>query len=340
MSDNAKMQSGDSAAGSASDRGLWDWLFHRSPRVARLLFGGYALLVVSALVLAWHISIALLTLTAIIVVVLSVVISLLTGVISRRQTSLAATAILWSVVALVVALMGLFVSSAFLGVPAAGVLLIARIANAPELLIHDPSHFVEVNGGVWPEDASAPLDVRGTTVDRIKALGERPSLIIRSNRPVGGGHIAVDVLDLEGESIVTNGASLVIEALKVRSLGGVIRAFPGGSKAMEGHGVAGGSVTLIVHDRIVGSLVVDLIGQAGADGRVGAPGHNGAQGAQGENAASGLFDCRHGPGRGDGPSSRGSRSCGQRGYIGRDGRQWRAWRPWRYRRPRWPWRNL
>lgn len=305
--------------GGDSERGFWDWIIRRSPRLGRLLLGGYAVLAVAGLVMAWRVSITLLTATATIVLILSVVISLLTGAISRRQRAFAASSLLWSVVVLVLLLMLLFVSSAFFGVPREGALFVARLTNSPELLVSEPSQTIQVSDGIWPRESTAPLDVDGTEVDRVKALSERPSLRISSDRPLGGGHTAVNVLELEGEAIVTNGSPLVIEAIKIRSNGGVIRSFQSGSNATEGNGEAAGQVTLIVHDRIVGRLVVDLSGQAGADGRNGGPGRRGAQGAQGENAASGLFDCKHGPGRGDPGGRGGNGENGQDGSHGGSG---------------------
>jgi hypothetical protein len=137
--------------------------------------------------------------------------------------------------------------------------------------------------------ASFVLFVR---IERIKALTERPSLHIYSSHPLGGGTVFVNVLDIEGEGIVTNGEPLTIEANKIRSSGGVIRGF---RSASDARGKSGSNLTLIVHDRIVGKLSVDLSGQAGADGKDGGPGRAGAAGRQGDNAASGAFDCSHGP---------------------------------------------
>ena len=302
-----------------TDKGFWDWIIRRSPKVGRFLLGGYAVLAVAGLVLAWRVSIALLTTTAIVVVTLSVVIGLLTSALSRRQKALAASAFLWSIVVFILVLMLLFVSSAFFGLPRGGALLVARIADSPQLIISEPSQILEVSGGAWPKESTAPLDVEGTEVDRIKALTERPSLRLLPDRPLGGGQITVNVLELEGESVVTNGAALIIEAVKIRSNGGVIRSFPSESKSTVGRGQSAGSVTLIVHDRIIGRLVVDLTGQAGGDGRNGAAGSRGGQGAQGENAASGLFDCKHGPGRGDPGGRGGDGENGQDGAPGGDG---------------------
>ena len=75
----------------------------------------------------------------------------------------------------------------------------------------------------------------------------------------------------------------------------------------------GGKVTLIVHDRIVGGLALDLSGRAGANGVAGSPGAKGGTGAKGDNAASGMVDCQRGAGRG------GTGGAGTRGGTGNDG---------------------
>lgn len=206
------------------NRGFWDWALKRAPRPARFLLGGYLLLAVAGLVLAWRVSLRSLTLTAVIVVLSSVLVALLVLALQRRRAHGAAAFLLWAIVVLIVIVFALFVSSAFLGWPAAGAIIVAKLTDLPELVMRDGTP-ESVTTGSWPSSATEPLDVSGISIERIKALSERPSLKVFATKPLGGGTVFVNVLDIVGESIVTNGQPLTIEANKIRSSGGVIRAF-------------------------------------------------------------------------------------------------------------------
>jgi hypothetical protein len=298
------------------NQGFWDWALKRAPRPARFLLGGYLLLAVAGLVLAWRVSLRSLTMTAVVVLLSSVVVALLVSALQRRRAQGAAAFLLWAIVVLIVIVFALFVSSAFAGWPSAGAIIVAKMTDLPELVMRDGTP-ESVTTGSWPSSATEPLDVSGTSVERIKALTERPSLRVFATKPLGGGTVFVNVLDIVGESIVTNGQSLTIETNKIRSSGGVIRAYQSDhSKATAGPGLSGGKITLIIHDRIVGLLTVDLSGQAGADGKDGGPGRPGPNGAQGGNAASGAFDCKHGP---DGGQNGGAGGAGENGKPGEPG---------------------
>jgi hypothetical protein len=309
----------DDAGTDRLNSGFWDWALKRAPKPARFLLGGYLLLAVAGLVLACRISLRSLIFTAVVVLLSSVVVALLVSALQRRRAQGPATFLLWAIVLLIVAVFALFVSSAFAGWPRAGALILANLMDLPELVMRDGTP-ESVTTGTWPGSATEPLDVSGTEVERVKALTERPSLKVFATKPLGGGTVYVNVLDIVGESIVTNGQSLTIEANKIRSSGGAIRAFQSDRKKVsDGPGATGGSVTLIVHDRIVGLLTVDLSGQAGADGKDGGPGRPGPNGAQGNNAASSAFDCSHGPGGGQNGGAGGPGEDGRRGESGGNG---------------------
>ena len=302
-------------------RGLWDWAFRISPKAARFLFVGFLLLATAALVMAWQVSLGSLAVTAFLVLVAAIVVTLVLRQLSRAESTAIAAFLLWSLVALVVAILTLFLAAAFFGVPAKGSLLVARVFNLPELLSGNSTEsgqpILPVNGG-WPATSTAPLDVDGDRFERLDALRHRPSVRLTSEDVIrGGGTVYVNTLDLKGDVVVTGGQDLTIEAIKVISEGGRIRSFASFEPGPTGIPAApGGKVTLIVHDRIVGKLTIDLSGRPGGDGGKGSNGGPGGRGAQGDNAASGLFDCKHGPGRGgDGGPGQG----GEDGGAGLDG---------------------
>lgn len=304
------------ATASVGLRELWDYAFRRAPVQARFLFGGYLLLAIAALVLASQVSLGSLGTTAAIVLASAAFVTLVVKALSRGDSSPAAGFVLWTVVVLAVAVFALFISSAFFGVPSRGSVLVARAFSLPELLVvkggTDTGPLLSPENGAWPAAATVPLDVSGDRFDRLDALRKRPSLHLNAANPVrGGGVVFVNTLELKGEAIVTDGQDLTIEAIKIRSESGGLRSItPATGGGAVGPGSSGGRVTLIVHDRIVGRLTVDLSGSPGGIGADGRKGPDGAPGAPGSNSASSLFDCKRGPGRG---------LDGQPGQAGEDG---------------------
>ncbi|MCA3212138.1 MAG: hypothetical protein ING50_08155 [Burkholderiales bacterium] len=298
---------------------FWDWAFKRSPAAARLLFGGYLLLAITGLIAASTTSLGALFKTALVLLAFSIAVALAVKGLSRGKLSLKAEAFVWCLVTLMVIVLALFVSSAFLGLPERGAVIVARLFDLPELLSKSkagPDQALTANNGRWPAEVTSPLDVDGDRYARLDALRKRPSLTLTSDRPArGGGTIAVDTLYLKGDVVVTDGQPLTIEAAKVVSEEGRIRGLDG-SASSPGSPMNGGNVTLIVQDRIVGKLAVDLSGRAGADGKAGATGGKGGTGAAGDNAASGLVSCL----RGAGPGQTGGKGLkGGNGGNGGDG---------------------
>jgi peptidoglycan/LPS O-acetylase OafA/YrhL len=140
------------------DRGFWDWAIKRAPRPARFLLGGYLLLAVAGLVFAWRISLRSLILTAVVVLLCSVVVALLVSALQRRIRG-PATFLLWAIVVLIVAVFALFVLCAFSGWPPAGAILVARMMNLPELVMRDGTP-ESVTTGNWPDSTGVASLVR------------------------------------------------------------------------------------------------------------------------------------------------------------------------------------
>jgi len=67
------------------EQGFWDWALKRSPKPARFVLGGYLLLAASGLVLAWRLSTGSLLVTAVVVLVCSLVVALLVRSLGRPQ---------------------------------------------------------------------------------------------------------------------------------------------------------------------------------------------------------------------------------------------------------------
>lgn len=285
----------------SSVREFWDWAFKRSPKAARFLFGGYLLLAIAGLIAASAISLGALLKTAILLLACSLAVVLAIRGLSGGKLSWKAEVFSWCLVALMVLVLGLFVSSAFLGIPERGAVIIARLFDLPELISgskagRDAS--LAPSNGRWPAEVTSPLDVAGDRYQRLNALSKRPSLTLTQENPIrGGGSIAVDTLFLKGEVIFTDGQPLTIEAARIVSEGGKLAAFDA-TAAPSSSSRNGGTVTLIVQDRIVGKISIDLSGRPGPEGTAGAVGGKGGTGAKGDNASSGLADCQRGAGRG------------------------------------------
>jgi hypothetical protein len=303
---------------------------HASPDARRFLYGGFSALAISTLVLAWLRAPAALVPVLLMLLVASVFVTLLSTALTDRASAAART-FLWAVMLFIFSLMGLFVSAAFFGVPQIGAVAIARIFDAPELL-STGSHGAEIRirtDEVKPATAEflRPLDVIGKDdrFSREQSLHQRPSLrvdgtLVAASAPGTTTHIYADVIDLEKGTIVTNGADVTIEANKIISGGGAVRSFLGEPAPSEtGKGRDVGHVYLVIYDRIVGKLQVNLPGGRGAMGVRGADGIVGRDGAEGDGAADHLFDCAHGGGRGGDGQSGTNGERGWPGFAGGDG---------------------
>jgi hypothetical protein len=165
-----------------------------------------------------------------------------------------------------------------------------------------------------------------------KSLASQPTLVLDGatlniTPPKEGSHlsrsIAVKSIEfLHQGKIVTNGWSVEIYALSIRSDGGEIvsfapnkaKLFPADVGSNGRSGLDGGAVILFSKLRDNDTLKVTLAGEAGQQGGGGSPGSPGAPGTKGEDASWGLFGCNHGGG-GGGPGSQG----GQGGNGGKGG---------------------
>jgi hypothetical protein len=229
----------------------------------------------------------------------------------------------WGIVLLFFAVMVLFISSAFFGVPERGTILVGRMLKAPELVgrasaapnaIRTVAAQTEI--GMLPVDTRIPL-YETDRYERVSELAKRPGLQIENTRIMMKGNEArvlhLHTLNLRDGGIVTSGGELTLEVVNLHSDNGFIRSFED-VKATNGlPGTGGGHVTLIVHGKFTGVLAADLPGTAGSDGRPGSRGVRGSVGAPGDNAASGAFDCSRGAGRGR-PGGKGGR--GENGAAG------------------------
>lgn len=148
--------------------------------------------------------------------------------------------------------------------------------------------------------------------------------------------MALDVLEMDNATIVTNGNTLALVVNVIKSNNSRIIAFrPEEKKAVSGAnggpglpgrpgtpGDGGGLVSIHVIDRIEGTLNVELHGQDGGDGGHGGAGAPGARGVKGHKASSTIFGCSHGGGKGGtglagqggGPGGQGGNG-GQGGYL-------------------------
>lgn len=208
-------------------KGLFDWAMKISPGVARLVFGGYLVLAVAAIVLSWRRAPSTIFATAVGVLVLAVVVALLTRGLSSRTASGLSQAFLWAFVFSILASLGLFISVAFFGKPQRGAVFVARFLDAPEIVGREPDlppapAKIERDTTGLPELVTKAFDPEGDQFERISALSERPSLrIVNATVDLGPPRdpltTSVHTLDLTGGTIVTRGGKLIIEAMQILS---------------------------------------------------------------------------------------------------------------------------
>jgi hypothetical protein len=230
-------------------------------------------------------------------------VSLFVGAFSSRTTA-ASRYLIWTILCIATAIVILFISSAFFGIPERGTILVARLLGDLNIAIgHSTSPPVVINAqeAQWPTSVLAPLDSSTTDVyEKVKALSQRPSLTLNQvNLKTGSAVVYLDTLTLNDSNIITQGGDLRIEALRLRSNGGSIKSFiapPGPSQGQIGP--SGGRVVLVLYQTLDGQLNVDLSGGQGGIGEKGRPGANGRDGEPGENSAQGFLTCSHGGGQG------------------------------------------
>jgi hypothetical protein len=170
-----------------------------------------------------------------------------------------------------------------------------------------------------------------------KSLASQPTLVLDGatlniTPPKEGSHlsrsIAVKSIEfLHQGKIVTNGWSVEIYALSIRSDGGEIVSFAAnkakippadvGSNGRSGRD--GGAVILFSKLSGNGTFKVTLAGEEGQQGGVGSPGSPGQTGTKGEDASWGLVGCNHGGGGGGLGSPGGQGGNGGKGGNGGNG---------------------
>lgn len=224
---------------------------------------------------------------------------------TRRHTTLQSNALSWIVVVFIAIVLTLLLLAAFTPLLPQGSIFLARTLGWAELLpVSD--HLRPVANDVHLEslgDLVAPISNSKDAISRVKAFNDRGTLrIADGGRLIASNNdprtIAVHTLELDNGEIVTNGASLTIEVVDLKSNGGRLVSFDPNNSASNGaNALKVGKTTLIVHGSISGQLKVDLAGQGGSNGDNGQPGAAGADGGAGANASSGV-GCERGAERG------------------------------------------
>lgn len=294
-----------------------------SPTTTRIFYGGYLILAMAAAVVSWKVAPSALVQVAVILVVLTIVASLITTALSRPNLAVARV-LLWAILAIFMLSLGAFVSATFFGWPETARILVARLLGQEMLAAGVGDRGVRVlNTGdtVLPSEVSAPPRTAGDRFDRVAELAKRPTVkLAGSSIHVHEPVLYFGVLRLENASITFDGAELTIEAVRVEAQGkSSIQSAAALASPRTGPGAAGGNLKLIVYDRILGKLAVDLRGGPGGVGVPGQAGVRGANGAPGENSAQSLFECRHGGGPGGPGQPGGKGGDGGPGYPGGDG---------------------
>jgi hypothetical protein len=289
----------------------------------RIFYGGYLILAMAAVVVSWKVAPGALVQVSILLVVLTVVASLLTTALSR-QKSVAARVLLWAILGALVISLGAFVSASLFGWPEPARILVARLLRQEMLASgfgENGTLVIKADDTVLQSQAFEPPHTAGDRFDRVAELGTRPAVTlvgssIRVREPV----LYFGILRLENASLTFDGPGLTIEAVRIEAVGNSsIHSASATATAGNGPGTPGGNLKLIIYDRILGQLSIDLRGGPGGRGAPGQPGINGANGGPGENSAQSLFDCRHGGGPGGPGLSGGKGGDGGPGYPGGSG---------------------
>jgi hypothetical protein len=182
-----------------------------------------------------------------------------------------------------------------------------------------------------PPEMVSPVSHNLDSSALARQLAQKGSLTLDGNTltigPIGANiavTIAVHTLTLaRGASIVTNGNTITIQAVKIVGGGSIVSFLPNnlalgiaGSGQAGATGHEGGTVYLEAASGLEGNLTVDLSGQSGGQGGQGGPGSVGSAGARGSNAVEGFLDCRSG---GQDGGKGGPGSPGQTGGVGGNG---------------------
>jgi hypothetical protein len=217
------------------------------------------------------------------------------------------------------------------GLPEPVLVALAESTGLRVLLPQATLDTVHVPSSKWTQSAEAiptaarealPDDVTG--LRRLRALRLRPPLAVEStalSATAGGrpGSIVTPSLTLRDATIFTNGAPLTIEVETLDSRNGVLRAFPPEAAAERGPGRGGGTIRLVIHGAITGTLAVDLTGEAGAAGLAGATGAVGPAGDRGATARPTADGCAAPAGRGADGARGAAGGAGQDGAAGGNG---------------------
>lgn len=293
-----------------------------TPQVRRFLYAGLFVLALSSIVLSWGKPPAALVAVAIVLVVLATIVTLLSSALSRRQ-ALPALVCLWAILGISIAIALLFLSSLFLGIPERGAIFVARQFSDPRFAIfenHTPPIVLEADKKSLPDAFRQAPATTGDQYDEAAALSKIPPATIK------GASIIIDspivyfsILRLQDADLQTGGRDITIKANRIETVGGsAIRAVVPVSQPGQ-PGKSGGTVTLVVYDRLAGAIAVDLKGGDGGQGDKGSVGIKGGDGGPGENSAQSAFDCRHGGGPGGPGQPGGAGENGKPGLPGGDG---------------------
>ncbi|MCJ2006264.1 hypothetical protein [Methylobacterium sp. J-092] len=307
------------------------WAKKTIPAQTKLVLSGVIVFAGAALVLGWtkQFSPGLTLAAALSILIFGLAASALSA--APRAISGAGGFLAWALSILFTVLLGLMLSSTFVGWPAAGARLMARLLGSAEILSSARSDAkpVVVGRGQTETVGELPELLRtepaiSDPAERVQELATLPALTVSGTLQMSGPgerrYLSASELRLDGGSLVTNGGDLVVEVNNLISDNGAIRSMPNPDATQPGAaGRGGGRVLIIVHGTITGRLGVDLRGARGMNGTQGANGGGGSKGATGDNASSGLGDCSHGAGRGQrgGPGQPGA--DGTAGQSGGDG---------------------
>src|SRR5260221_14672640 len=159
-----------------------------SPGTMKFLYGGYAVLAMAAVILSWIRTPSALLGVATIIIVLETIVSLLTYALSK-SSALPSILCLCAVLSISIAVVLLFLSCIFFGVPERGAVSIARWLNAPPVAILSGDGKAIAIG---PSQQSLPdlfrqePTVVGDQYDEVAALSKLPYATIK------GATIVVD----------------------------------------------------------------------------------------------------------------------------------------------------
>lgn len=298
-----------------------------TPLVTKLSIGALVVLSIAIVLLRSAASTQATVFASVWVITLGILSAVASQVLKSRSRGILGDVLAWTIVALFCSSAILVVSSLLLGFPERSALIIARVAKEPSLLpISRSSEESRISTTSRIGDLGPSLlewqDPPSDEIDFQYALRKRPALILEPGATLLMMHdehltIYVSRLTLRDARIVTNGGDLTVVAGAIVSSNGSIVSFPAPLEStLANEGNDGGTVRLKVYGSLNGQMSIDLRGQSGASGAPGLDGASGGQGRQGDPAASGLFDCKRGPGNGRGGDPGQPGQPGQPGFDG------------------------